>query len=383
MLKLPRWIRLSIMGGVLLLLLLPIVLAIISLFGGGAKLASAGVKRNVRATATPNTFDSWYEESMVEPAEGYLPEASVTPEPLKKHDRSEAVTHLQEKLMELGYLDLDEPTDYFGNATQYAVELFQRQHDLEQDGVVGTQSQDLLYSADAQPYVMKEGAIGKDVKALQEQLYDLGYMDKKDIDSQYGEKTIASVQAFQKRNKLRDDGKAGEKTLDKIYSDDAKLSAAKVKELEKEKEKEKQNNKDKDKDKGTTSSSTIRIDKLISAAKSKLGCEYILGDRGPKSFDCSGLVYYCLREAGVSINRLNARGYANKSSWKRIDSIGGLKKGDLIFFTSPGGNTVSHVGIYIGSNTMIDASSGNGEVVRRPLSNYFKKNFYCGRRPFG
>ena len=60
------------------------------------------------------------------------PAPEKTPEPeakyatLKKHDKSAAVTSLQNRLMELGYLDIDEPTDYFGSSTETALILFQR-----------------------------------------------------------------------------------------------------------------------------------------------------------------------------------------------------------------------------------------------------------------
>jgi len=358
MLKLPRWLRLSIVGGVPLLVLLLVTLLLL----GGAKSAAPTIAEHSTPIPTIIPQSSFLIPNSPEP----------TPEPLKKHDKCAEVTELQERLMALGYLDLDEPTDYFGNATQYAVQLFQRQHELDQDGVVGEQTATMLASADAQPYVMKEGAVGKDVKALQIQLYDLGYLAKKDVDSHYGEKTIAAVKAFQKRNKLREDGKTGEKTLDKLYSDGARVSAAKQKEQQNQKL-----------ENARQASVETRIDKMISAAKSKLGCEYILGDRGPDTFDCSGLVYYCLRLAGSSGVRLNASGYSRKSDWKRIDSIDKLKKGDLLFFTTPGTRSVSHTGIYIGNGMMIDASSGNGKVVRRALSAYWKKNFYCARRPFG
>ena len=65
----------------------------------------------------------------------------VTPEPtpelrLEKGDKSADVTTLQQKLMELGYLGIDEPTDYFGNATKSAVQLFQRQRAGTRDAVL-------------------------------------------------------------------------------------------------------------------------------------------------------------------------------------------------------------------------------------------------------
>ncbi len=335
-------------------------------------------------------------EATSEPSSAPESEApQVTPEPtpqyatLKKHDKSEAVTTLQYRLMELGYLDIDEPTNYFGSSTETGVILFQRQHGLKQDGIAGNETQTILYGDSAEKYCLKEGAEGQDVKALQEQLVDLGYLAEKDVDRVYGPVTVAAVEAFQKRNSLHVDGLAGEKTLEVLYSDSAKIS----KELQKQQEaeaaaKKKAEQEAKKKTAKPTAKPTAtpkkdtRIDKFIAAAQSKLGCEYVLGGRGPDRFDCSGLVYWCLKQAGISGTRLNALGYSRVSSWTKIESVGSLKRGDIIFFKSDTNSTVNHTGIYIGGGEMIDASSGNGKVVRRPLSAYWKRNFVCARRPW-
>ena len=139
--------------------------------------------------------------------------------------------------MELGYMAADEPTEYFGPATQTAVELFQRQHTLQQDGIVGNITYDLLMSKEAKPYVMYEGAEGKDIRAFQEMLYDLGYLERNQITGYYGTNTVAAVQAFQKRNGLAQDGKAGEMTIAEINSSDARPSAEREKEIAEEKKK--------------------------------------------------------------------------------------------------------------------------------------------------
>ena len=60
-----------------------------------------------------------------------------------------------------------------------------------------------------------------------------------------------------------------------------------------------------------------------------------------------------------------------------------LKKGDLICFYSDNFSKIGHIGIVISSSMMIDASSSNGKVVRREYkTTYWKKHFYCGRRPW-
>lgn len=329
---------------------------------------------------------------------------------LKKHDRSPEVETLQKALISLGYLEIDEPTDYFGSATEYAVKLFQRQHGLEQDGVAGQQTLSLLYSDEAQRYTLKEGAEGRDVKMLQEQLSELGYMSSSDIDSIYGEGTTAAVTAFQKRNGLTADGIAGQKTLDKLFSDDAKISKekeAKEKAAKEAKEKEekaakatpeptKKKQKSSSTAKATTkatakptpkatpkeSSKERRINRFINAAKSKVGCEYVVGGHGPDTFDCSGFVYWCLKQAGVNTSRLNAAGYSKKKDWQEITSISNIEKGDILFFHGDDSSSVSHTGIYIGGGMMIDASSSNGKVVKRSVSSYWKGHFVNARRPW-
>lgn len=309
--------------------------------------------------------------------------ASMTPEPtleptptirIEKGEEGEDVLQLQRRLMELGYLAIDEPTSYFGNATKYAVQLFQRQHELQQDGIAGEATVALLYSEDAKPYVMTEGAEGDDIESFQEQLVELGYLESSQVTGYYGTDTVNAVTKFQNRNHLSKDGKAGEKTLEAINSADARVSYTKEQEIKAEKKRQAEL--------ARASSPEGRIDKMISIAKKQLGKPYILGKSGTSAYDCSGLVYYCLRQVNVYTRRLNAAGFSRTSSWTKISSLSDVQKGDLLFFKSDDSSTVGHVGIYIGGGEMIDASSANGEVVRRSAkSSYWKRNFVCARRP--
>ena len=74
---------------------------------------------------------------------------------------------------------------------------------------------------------------------------------------------------------------------------------------------------------------------------------------------------------------MNAAGFSRVSRWKNVTKIS-----DLLFFKSDSSSTVSHCGIYIGGGMMIDASSANGKVVKRAVSNYWKRNFVNARRPW-
>ncbi len=294
-----------------------------------------------------------------EPTPEATPVPTPTPDPTLYEGiaDSEEVTNLQNRLMDLGYLDIDEPTQHFGPATKYAVQLFQRQHNLLQDGWAGAQTLALIYSDEAQKYTLLEGTSGTDVDNFQRQLKALGYLSK--ITGYYGTETIEAVKAFQKENGLSADGKAGQKTFDMINSDDAKQSPTLAKQAR----------------------SKANIDTMIATAKKQLGDKYILGNEGPNSFDCSGLVYYCLKEAGSNRRRLNAAGYSKVSDWQNIKSYSDLKKGDLIFFYNNSKSKIGHVGIYIGGGEMVDASSANGKVVRRSINtSYWKSHFVNARR---
>ncbi len=283
-----------------------------------------------------------------------------TPDPTLYEDMpdNERVTELQNRLMELGYLDIDEPTQHFGPATKSAVQRFQRQHELQQDGIAGAQTLALIFSDEAKKYTLLEGTTGTDVDNFQRQLKALGYLSK--TTGYYGTETVEAVKAFQKENGLHVDGKAGQRTFDMINSDDAKQSPSLAKEARRK----------------------ANIDTMIATAKKQLGDKYILGNEGPNSFDCSGLVYYCLKEAGSNRRRLNAAGYSGVSDWEKI-SYNDMKAGDLIFFYNDAKTKVGHVGIYIGGGEMVDASSANGKVVRRSCrTSYWKSHFVCARRPW-
>ena len=79
---------------------------------------------------------------------------------------------------------------------------------------------------------------------------------------------------------------------------------------------------------------------------------------------------------------MDAANFSRVSRWKNITKLSDLQKGDILFFKSDKSDRISHCGIYIGGGMMIDASSSNGKVVKRALSNYWKTNFVNARRPW-
>ena len=123
---------------------------------------------------------------------------------------------------------------------------------------------------------------------------------------------------------------------------------------------------------------------IAQKALTRLGCRYWWGANGPNYFDCSGLVYWAYNQAGVSLGRTTAAGYAG--SGKAI-SRSELQPGDVITFSY--GSGVAHIGIYIGGGSFVHASGeGSGTVGQypdqcvktAPLSGYWERYVYNYRR---
>ncbi len=264
---------------------------------------------------------------------------------LKEGDNSPLVASIQTRLMELEYFENDRVTNYFGPITKFAIQLFQRSHDLEVDGIAGEETLDLLFSDEAKVYTIYPGNMGLDIKNMQKRLKELGYYSGS-ADGTYGKGTEKSVRAFQKRNGLVVDGKIGTQSRDILFSPNAK-SAPKAAPSSSS---------------SGGSSGGSGAETFVSIALAQRGDPYVWGATGPGSFDCSGLVYYCLNHAGKRMPRYNAAGFSQVSSWQRISSVSGLRRGDIMFFRSSSSSRVSHTAIYLGGGTFVHASSGNGRA---------------------
>ena len=101
----------------------------------------------------------------------------------------------------------------------------------------------------------------------------------------------------------------------------------------------------------------------VRAALGKLGSPYVWGTEGPGTFDCSGLVYWAYRQAGYfGLPRIAADQY-HATTPIPTDQ---LLPGDLLFFNPTSRSdwtSISHVGIYLGDNKMLEAPA-TGDVVK-------------------
>ena len=137
-------------------------------------------------------------------------------------DTGDAVTVLQNRLIELGYL-IGTADGKFGVSTKTALVAFQTANSLTRDGVAGAKTLAALNASTATKNkvttstTLKQGTISDAVKTLQARLIALGYLTGT-ADGNFGAKTSLALIAFQKNNGLSGDGVAGTSTLTKLNS---------------------------------------------------------------------------------------------------------------------------------------------------------------------
>ncbi|HUA43038.1 MAG TPA: C40 family peptidase [Streptosporangiaceae bacterium] len=99
---------------------------------------------------------------------------------------------------------------------------------------------------------------------------------------------------------------------------------------------------------------------FLTAALSRVGMRYVWGGAGPYVFDCSGLVQWSMRQAGIIMPRVAV----NQAQTGPRIPLSELEPGDLLFYhTDPTAPTyISHVAIYLGSGLMLQAPEPGEDV---------------------
>lgn len=124
---------------------------------------------------------------------------------------------------------------------------------------------------------------------------------------------------------------------------------------------------------GYTRGEMIAMDAL-----SHLDAPYVLGQAGPEKYDCSGLLLHCFRKHGLEFpHSAEIIGY----SFPTVEHPWQLLVGDIVCFDTINDRDPSdHVGIWLGGNSFVHASSGKGKIIISQLEGYYLEHYTGGRR---
>lgn len=126
-----------------------------------------------------------------------------------------------------------------------------------------------------------------------------------------------------------------------------------------------------------TNSTTTKGEEVVAYAKQYLGCPYVYGAAGSKSFDCSGFTMYVYKHFGINL----PHGATSQSRYGTKVSKNNLKAGDIIFLTDyETGVGIGHCGIYIGDGNFIHASTTGYKVRISSLDVEYAGRFYSAIR---
>ena len=115
---------------------------------------------------------------------------------------------------------------------------------------------------------------------------------------------------------------------------------------------------------------------IVAEAQKYLGTPYVNGGASPSGFDCSGFVYYVLKQLGFSPYRTPADQYTQGTA---VDKSS-LQPGDIVFFANTYASGISHVGIYVGGGQFIHSPNSRSTVSYSDLTSGYWANHYYGAR---
>lgn len=124
-----------------------------------------------------------------------------------------------------------------------------------------------------------------------------------------------------------------------------------------------------------------KIDSIIAFAKTKLGSPYRARGIGPRSFDCSGFMYYVFGQFGVKLGRSSRDQIRMGKAVEKND----IRKGDLVFWYR-GKGYVGHSGMVVDVDsahnfTFIHASTyGKGVRLDRSTGRWYASTYAGARR---
>lgn len=107
------------------------------------------------------------------------------------------------------------------------------------------------------------------------------------------------------------------------------------------------------------------VNKVVKKAKSRLGCRYVWAAEGPRSFDCSGFVYWTYKNSKAKVKKKVIRSscqglYHSLGKYKVSNKLSKARKGDIILYKN--GGRYTHTAIALSKTKMIHASSSKRKI---------------------
>lgn len=110
---------------------------------------------------------------------------------------------------------------------------------------------------------------------------------------------------------------------------------------------------------------------IVEYSKDWLGVPYQYGGTTNNGIDCSAFVKNVFKNIGFELPRTAEEQYDFTKKINRNLA----KEGDLIFFKRR--QKIFHVGIYLGNNQLIHASTSKGVIIQDLDDNWIKSNLYA------
>ncbi|MGE6849907.1 SH3 domain-containing protein [Bacillus tropicus] len=131
------------------------------------------------------------------------------------------------------------------------------------------------------------------------------------------------------------------------------------------------NNQNQNNNNNNTGNNSGNSSSILAYAKSMQGVPYVWGGTSANGVDCSGYIYHVFKKFGHNISRQSVAGY-----WGSLPQTSNPQPGDLIYFQNTYKSGPSHMGIYLGGGSFIQA--GDKGVAIASLSNSYWKSHFLG-----
>jgi hypothetical protein len=119
------------------------------------------------------------------------------------------------------------------------------------------------------------------------------------------------------------------------------------------------------------------IEAFIKQARKQIGKQYEWGTAGPETFDCSGLIYYCINQ--IQDPDLSPEFRSSQRQWeklgRKLERGEAYESGDLLFW---GFGQCEHVGIYLRDEGVLHAFNEDAGVVISPFNGRFPSEMTMG-----